>query len=78
MPPTYLSQEDSKQLAKHIVDALMVKLADEQAVAAIANVWGKYLDQWIGRGFRRFAWYVLCAALIAGALKFQIWNFMNK
>lgn len=78
MPPTYLSPEDSKQLARHIVDALMLQLSDEATVAAVASVWGKYLDQWIGRGFRRFAVYVIFAALVAGALKFQVWNFMNK
>lgn len=73
-----LSEEDSKRLARHIVQQLVVTLADDETVEKITGVWGKYLDRWIGRGFRRFAFYVLIAALVAGAVKFQAWNFMSK
>src|SRR4051812_40861762 len=51
--PTSLTQEESKALAHHIVEALILRLSDEQVVEALTTVWGKQLDQWIGKGIRR-------------------------
>lgn len=76
--PAALSTEESKELAKHIVDHLIIKLSDEETVKSISNVWGKYLDQWIGRGFRRLLFYVLVVAVVMGAVKLQVWNYMFK
>jgi hypothetical protein len=73
-----LSEEDSKRLAQHIVEQMVVALSNEENVKLISGVWAKYLDQWIGRGFRRFAFYVLAVAVVTGAVKFQIWNTMFK
>lgn len=73
-----LTQEESKALAHNIVEALVVKLSDERVVEALAAVWGNQLDQWIGRGIRRMAFYVLIAALMAGVVKFHVWDLMFK
>lgn len=74
-----LTEEESRRLAKQIVQELMVLLSHEESVNKIATVWGKYIDQWIGKNMRRAV--VAAFLFVSGAIavKTEIWSwFVNK
>lgn len=64
-----VTQEDAEIIAEHLVDKLVARLSDEQTVQAIANVWGKQLDQHIVRTVRRGVYTLFVAILIFVGLK---------
>ncbi len=74
MMPPRLSERESRALAKHIVQELFVQLSDDDNVALIANKWGKYLDQWLGKNFRRFLVLVFIGLSVFLGLKFEVWS----
>lgn len=69
-----LSEQESRALARHIVQELFIHLSDDDNVALIAGKWGKYLDQWLGKNVRRLL--VLIFLMMGGALalKFELWS----
>lgn len=78
MEPLRLSEEDSRRLAKHVVETMVTTLSHEETVAALVGLWGKYLDQWIGRNFRRLVLYVIIVVVVTAAIRLQIWRYMFK
>lgn len=74
-----LTEEESRRLAKQIVQELVVMLSHEESVGNIAKVWGKYIDQWIGKNMRRavVAAFLFLSGVIA--VRSQVWEwFMHK
>tara|TARA_R110000868_G_scaffold390941_1_gene660801 strand:- start:1492 stop:1764 length:273 start_codon:yes stop_codon:yes gene_type:complete len=64
-----VTQEDAGIIAEHLVDRLVARLTDENTVQAIASVWGKQLDQHIGRTVRRGVYTVLVGLVIFLGIK---------
>lgn len=69
-----LTEEESRLLARHIVQELLRQLGNDDSIATIADKWGRYLDQWIGKKVRGAL--VLLFLLVSGALalKFELWS----
>ena len=74
MMPQPLSDHDIRKIAIVVSEVLVTKLSDEKTVEHITSVWGKYLDQMIGRGFRRVGWTVFIIALGFAAVKFDVFK----
>ena len=73
-----LTEEESRALAKHIVAEMIKSLGEEENVSRIANVWGRYLDQWIGKNFRRLVVLIAMALTLLVAVKVQVWNLFGR
>lgn len=77
-----LTEEESKQLAKHIVQQMVVMMSNEETVEQVATIWGRYLDQWIGKNLRRLIVLAFIGLMSAVAVKAQVWlwlaSLMNK
>lgn len=64
-----VTQEDAERIANHLVNKLVERLSDEKTVEAIAAVWGKQLDQHIGRTVRRGAYTLLVGLMVFVGIK---------
>lgn len=69
-----LTKEESQELAKHIVAEMISRLSEEENVSRLAQAWGRQLDQWIGKSFRRLVILVFMFITAALAVKFQVWT----
>ena len=74
-----LTEEESRRLAQQIVQELVVMLSNEESVNKVAKVWGKYIDQWIGKNMRRAVVAAFLVVSGAIAVKAELWSwFMHK
>jgi len=62
-------EADAEVLADHIVEKLVARMSDEGTVKQITDVWGRQLDQHIGRTVRRGLVLVLTAVVIIVGIK---------
>lgn len=70
--PAPLTEAEADLIAERLTDRLIDALTDPQTVERVTNAWAGTLDKMLGRGLRRLASTVLLAALIWGALKFEV------
>lgn len=73
-----LTEEESRVLAKHIVAELISRLSEEENVTSLAKAWGKQLDQWLGKNFRRFLVLIMMFLSAWAAVKLQVWTAWTK
>lgn len=71
-PPPRVISIDADEIAERIVQKLIEKAADEAAVEKIVEVWGKVLDQHLGRGLRRLLWLVITGLCVYIGIKFDL------
>tara|TARA_R110000868_G_scaffold320830_2_gene581802 strand:- start:263 stop:532 length:270 start_codon:yes stop_codon:yes gene_type:complete len=71
-PNHRITQADAELIAGHMVDKLVERLSDEDTVQAIAAVWGKQLDQHIGRTVRRGVYTILVGFVIFIGIKIDV------
>ncbi len=70
--PAPLSEADADLLASRVTAKLIDAVTDPKTVERVADAWAGTLDKMLGRGLRRLASTVLVAALIWGAVKFEV------
>lgn len=71
-PPPPLSEAAADMLAERVVDRLIDAVADPVTVERVTEAWSGAIDKMLGRGLRRLASTVLVAALLWGAIKFEL------
>lgn len=67
-----------EDIAKATVDELIDRISDQETVEVVVAVWGKALDQHIGKGIRKLFWLVLIIALSLAATKLGAWAALFK
>lgn len=51
------------EMSKQVVARILVAANDEATVERMMETWGNAIDRQIGRGIRRFVWYVAIALI---------------
>lgn len=74
IPQPKLTEQESRALAKHIVQEMFRMLTNDENVGRLAGAWAKYLDQWIGKNFRRLVMFVFMAGCVWAAIRFELWT----
>ena len=69
---------EAELIAGCIVDKLMARLSDEKTVDVLVAVWTAQFDRSIGRTFRRGLWFLLTAAVVFFAIKFEMLSSLFK
>lgn len=78
MPMSRLTDEELRDLARHIVREMVVKLTEEETVADVAKIWGRYLDQWLGKNLRRLVIFAFVSLSGFVAAKIHVWEALNR
>lgn len=75
-PPHHQTHPPAKCMcnfsAEQVANALIDKLKDKDTAYEIIDVWGGRIDMMLGRGLRRFGFYVICGLLSVAAIKLGI------
>lgn len=65
--------EAERRVAEHVAQTVVARLLDavqdEETVDRIVDKWSGAVDKTIGRGLRRFAWYVFLGLLGLASVK---------
>ncbi len=67
-----VDERQADLIASKVAERLIETLTDQRTVDRVTEAWSGTLDKMLGRGLRRLAGTVLVAALLWGAVKFEL------